>query len=182
MNTSTFVGNLAGDPKLVTSRGGERAIFSIALDEYSKDEEAPPTYVDITVFSGKKDAFARNVAESLTKGKRVVVVGRASTYKIDVEIDGEEKKVTKTSFVATAVAPDLRWQSAKVTKVTADRDDEEERPARSNGRSRRGSDDEADERPPARTKRSRTNDEDADERPARSSRGRKAAADDEDDF
>src|SRR6478735_7743161 len=80
VNTSTFVGNLAGDPKLITSRSGsERAVFSIALDEFSKDDDAPPVYVDVTVFSGRKDSFARNVAESLTKGKRVVVVARAST-------------------------------------------------------------------------------------------------------
>lgn len=126
MNNATFVGNLAADPKLITSkRGSERAIFSVALDEYNKDEDTPPTYVDVTVFSGKKDDFARNVAESLTKGKRVVVIGRATTYKVDAEIDGEEKQITKTSFIATSVAPDLRWQSAKVTKVTTDRDEED---------------------------------------------------------
>lgn len=126
VNNATFVGNLAADPKLITSkRGSERAIFSVALDEYNKDEDTPPTYVDVTVFSGKKDDFARNVAESLTKGKRVVVIGRATTYKVDAEIDGEDRQITKTSFIATSVAPDLRWQSAKVTKVTTDRDHED---------------------------------------------------------
>ena len=156
MNTSTFVGNLAGDPKLITSRSGsERAVFSIALDEFSKDDDAPPVYVDVTVFSGRKDSFARNVAESLTKGKRVVVVARASTYKVEAEVDGEAKNITKTSFVATSVAPDLRWQSAKITKVVADRDEDaaEDRPGRS-GR-RVDADEDKTEDPPARTTRRR---------------------------
>ena len=125
MNSAVFVGNLAADPKLITSKAGaERAVFSLALDEYNRDEDTPPTYVDVTVFSGKKDSFARNVAESLTKGKRVIVTGRATTYKVEAEVDGESKNITKTSFIATTVAPDLRWQSAKVTKVTVDRDDD----------------------------------------------------------
>ncbi|GAA3635301.1 single-stranded DNA-binding protein [Microlunatus ginsengisoli] len=152
MNNATFVGNLTADPKLITSRAGsERAVFSIALDEYGRDDDAPPTYVDVTVFSGKRDSFARNVAESLTKGKRVVVIGRASTYRVEAEIDGESKNITKTNFIATAVAPDLRWQSAKVTRVTLDSDadaggdrtgqasqsgqDEPEKPAHRPGRS-----------------------------------------------
>ena len=162
MNSAVFVGNLAADPKLITSKAGaERAVFSLALDEYNRDEDTPPTYVDVTVFSGKKDAFARNVAASLTKGKRVIVTGRATTYKVEAEVDGESKNITKTSFIATTVAPDLRWQAAKVTKVTIDRDDdqadvEEERPARGSGRP-------------------------GDDKPARSSRSSRSTATDEDD-
>lgn len=138
MNNVVFVGNLAADPKLITSKAGsQRAVFSVALDEYNRDEDTTPTYVDVTVFSGKKDSFARNVAESLTKGKRVIVTGRATTYKVEAEVDGESKNITKTSFIATTVAPDLRWQTAKVVKVTTDRDDTdpEEEPARRPSRS-----------------------------------------------
>ena len=161
MNNVVFVGNLAADPKLITSKAGsERAVFSLALDEYNREEDTPPTYVDVTVFSGKKDSFARNVAESLTKGKRVIVTGRATTYKVEAEVDGESKNNTKTSFIATAVAPDLRWQTAKITKVTADRDedDADERPARRSDRSG-----EADhEKPVHRSSRSTAKDEDDD--------------------
>jgi single-stranded DNA-binding protein len=161
VNSAVFVGNLAADPKLITSKAGaERAVFSLALDEYNRDEDTPPTYVDVTVFSGKKDSFARNVAESLTKGKRVIVTGRATTYKVEAEVDGESKNITKTSFIATTVAPDLRWQAAKVTKITVDHDDqaevEEERPARRSGRP-------------------------SDDKPARSSRSSRSTAKDEDD-
>jgi len=161
VNNVVFVGNLAADPKLITSKAGaERAVFSLALDEYNREEDTPPTYVDVTVFSGKKDSFARNVAESLTKGKRVIVTGRATTYKVEAEVDGESKNITKTSFIATAVAPDLRWQTAKITKVTADRDedDADERPARRSGRSG----DTDDEKPAHRSSRSTAKDEDDD--------------------
>jgi single-stranded DNA-binding protein len=161
VNNVVFVGNLAADPKLITSKAGsERAVFSLALDEYNREEDTPPTYVDVTVFSGKKDSFARNVAESLTKGKRVIVTGRATTYKVEAEVEGESKNITKTSFIATTVAPDLRWQTAKVTKVTADRDEDDaaERPARGSSRSS-----EADGEKPARqSSRSTAKDEDDD--------------------
>lgn len=159
MNSVVFVGNLAADPKLITSKAGsERAVFSLALDEFNRDEDTPPTYVDVTVFSGKKDAFARNVAESLTKGKRVIVTGRATTYKVEAEVDGEAKNITKTSFIATTVAPDLRWQTAKVTKVTADRDDEQ-RPA---SRSSKSDEDEEAAKPARRTSRRSSKDDDDD--------------------
>ena len=165
MNSVVFVGNLAADPKLITSKAGsERAVFSLALDEFNRDEDTPPTYVDVTVFSGKKDAFARNVAESLTKGKRVIVTGRATTWKVEAEVDGEAKNITKTSFIATTVAPDLRWQTAKITKVTADRDDDadEERPARRTSRSSKSEEDEEEAKPARRTSRRSSKGEDDD--------------------
>ena len=179
MNNATFVGNLTADPKLITSRAGsERAVFSIALDEYGRDDDAPPTYVDVTVFSGKRDSFARNVAESLTKGKRVVVIGRASTYRVEAEIDGESKNITKTNFIATAVAPDLRWQSAKVTRVTLDADADADAGGDRTGQASQSGQDEP-EKPAHRPGRSGDGDT-----AARSSAGRsrRTAADDDDDF
>ena len=45
------------------------------------------------------------------------MVGRLNTYSKDVTIDGDDKSLTMVSFTASAIGPDLRWATAKVTKV-----------------------------------------------------------------
>lgn len=117
MNSTSFVGNLVRDPVLRTSQNGKnRATFAVAVNEGERGTDSEKThFVDVTAFG----TLGENVADSLSKGQRVVIVGRLDTYGKEVEIDGETKNLTQVSFIASAVGPDLRWAHAKVTKVVS---------------------------------------------------------------
>ncbi|NNN03361.1 MAG: single-stranded DNA-binding protein [Acidimicrobiaceae bacterium] len=117
MNNITFVGNLTADPRLVVGQGEgkARATFSVAVNEGQGDRERTH-FVNVTAWG----TLGENVADSLTKGMRVVVVGRINTYPREVIIDGKDKSLTMMSVVATAVGLDLRWVHAKVTKFVRD--------------------------------------------------------------
>lgn len=113
MNSISLVGNLTGDPKLIFGDSGKaRATFSVAVNE-GQGETEKTHFVNVTAFG----TLAENIADSLSKGQRVVVVGRLNTYSKDVTIDGDDKSLTMVSFTASAIGPDLRWATAKVTKV-----------------------------------------------------------------
>jgi single-strand DNA-binding protein len=113
MNSISFVGNLTADPKLIFGNSGKaRATFSVAVNEGQGEAEVTH-FVNVTAFG----SLAENIADSLSKGQRVVVVGRLNTYSKDVTIDGDEKSLTMVNFTASAIGPDLRWATAKVTKV-----------------------------------------------------------------
>jgi single-strand DNA-binding protein len=113
MNSISFVGNLTADPKLIFGDSGKaRATFSVAVNE-GQGETEKTHFVNVTAFG----TLAENITDSLSKGQRVVVVGRLNTYSKDVTIAGEDKSLTMVSFTASAIGPDLRWATAKVTKV-----------------------------------------------------------------
>lgn len=135
MNAIHFVGNLTATPKLVEGASGKRrATFSIAVNEGQGDDEKTH-FLNVTAFG----TLGENVASSLSKGQRVVVVGRLNTYRKEVEVDGEAKNLTMVGVTASAVGPDLRWAVAKVSKITREEapaeevgnDGEEEAPAAS---------------------------------------------------
>ena len=105
MNSISLVGNLTGDPKLIFGDSGKaRATFSVAVNE-GQGETEKTHFVNVTAFG----TLAENIADSLSKGQRVVVVGRLNTYSKDVTIDGDDKSLTMVSFTASAIGPDLRW-------------------------------------------------------------------------
>ena len=115
----TFVGNLGGDPVLRFSENGKpRATFSVAITEGQGDTEKTH-WVDVTAFN----SLAENVAESLAKGMRVVVVGRIDTYKREIETTEGAKQVTTVKFIAQEVSPSLVFAHAKVTKVVREQAD-----------------------------------------------------------
>lgn len=138
MNAIHFVGNLTATPKLVEGANGKRrATFSVAVNEGQGDDEKTH-FVNVTAFG----TLGENVASSLSKGQRVVVVGRLNTYRKEVDVDGEAKSLTMVGFTASAVGPDLRWAVAKVSKIVREdaaadtaaavgNDDEETAPAAS---------------------------------------------------
>ena len=106
MNSMSFVGNLTADPTLrEAASGNKRATFSVAVNEGQGDDEKTH-FVNVTAFG----TLGENLAASLKKGTRVLVVGRLDTY----------PKLTMVNFIASAVGPDLRWATANVTKVVRD--------------------------------------------------------------
>jgi single-strand DNA-binding protein len=109
-------GNLTRDPELTfTQSGAARLRITLAcnnryLDKTSNEwKDGEPTYVDVTIWR----EMAENVADSLTKGDPVTVVGRLKQRKW--EQDGQ----TRTAFEvdADSVSVDLRRRKVNVKRV-----------------------------------------------------------------
>ncbi len=113
----TMVGNLTNDPELrFTPSGAAVASFTVAstprvLDKATnewKDGEA--VFMRCSVWR----QYAENVAESLTKGARVIVTGRLKQRSYETR-EGEKRTVVEMEV--DEVGPALKYATAKVNKV-----------------------------------------------------------------
>ncbi|KAA2256900.1 single-stranded DNA-binding protein [Solihabitans fulvus] len=116
--TITVVGNLTSDPELrFTQSGAAVAGFTVAstprtFDKQSgewKDGEA--LFLRCSVWR----QVAENVAESLTRGSRVIVSGRLRQRSYDTK-EGEKRTVIELEV--DEIGPSLRYATAKVNKVS----------------------------------------------------------------
>ncbi|MER6844782.1 single-stranded DNA-binding protein [Streptomyces platensis] len=115
----TVCGNLVDDPELrFTPAGAAVAKFKVASTPrtFNKQsnawEDGESLFLPCSVWRQQ----AENVAESLTKGMRVVVQGRLKQRSFE---DREGNKRTVFELDVEEVAPSLRNATAKVTKVGA---------------------------------------------------------------
>lgn len=114
----TVIGNLTNDPELrFTPSGAAVASFTVAstprvLDKATnewKDGEA--MFLRCSVWR----QYGENVAESLTKGARVIVTGRLKQRQYETR---EGEKRTSLELDVEEVGPALRYATAKVTRTT----------------------------------------------------------------
>src|SRR5438067_11134502 len=112
-NQVTIVGNLTRDPELrYTPNGAALVKLGIAVSRRIKDDstgqwkDAETSFFDVTAWR----SLAENIAETLTQGMRVVVVGRLRTNSWET---AEGEKRSKVEIEADEVAPSLRWATAK---------------------------------------------------------------------
>lgn len=121
----TIVGNLAADPDLrITAQGKPVASLRVGVTDRVKTDDGwrdrATSWYSVTCWK----ALAENVVESLSKGMRVVVVGRLEIETYETK-DGEKRSAVK--ITANSVGPALDYATAKVTKNTkADAKDGEE--------------------------------------------------------
>jgi single-strand DNA-binding protein len=112
----TLVGNLTADPELrYTPSGLEVANLRIAVTPRIRQEDGSwiqgeTSFHTVTVWRDQ----ATNTAETLTKGARVIVVGRP-TQRSWTDADGTEHQVTEID--AEEVGPSLRWATATLTRT-----------------------------------------------------------------
>ncbi|HEX8345155.1 MAG TPA: single-stranded DNA-binding protein [Actinoplanes sp.] len=118
----TVVGNLTGDPELrFLPNGTGMAKFTVAstprVFDRTKNEyrDGEPLFLTCTVWRD----LAEHVAESLTKGTRVVVVGRLRLSRWEDKETGEKRSAY--GLDVDEVGPSLRFAQAKVTKTTRSR-------------------------------------------------------------
>jgi single-strand DNA-binding protein len=105
----SFAGNLTDDPELRhTEAGIARAMFRVAV---SGRREQEPSFFTVIVWRDQ----AEHAAESLSKGSRVVVVGRLRQRAWTAE-DGSARSVVEV--VAEELGPSLRWATAITTRAT----------------------------------------------------------------
>ena len=113
----TVVGNLAADPELrFTPSGAAVASFTVASTPRTFDRQANEWKDGETLFlrcSVWREA-AENVAESLTKGTRVIVQGRLVQRSFETR-EGEKRTVVEMQV--DEVGPSLRYATAKVTRT-----------------------------------------------------------------
>jgi len=114
----TLVGNLVDDPELrFTPSGQAVANFRIASTPRTFDrqtnewKDGESLYLTCNVWR----QYAENVAESLTKGMRVIVQGRLKQRSYETR-EGEKRTVFEVEV--DEVGPALRSATAKVTRAS----------------------------------------------------------------
>ena len=106
----SFAGNLTDDPELRYTEGGiARASFRVAVSGRNRDSE--PSFFTVIVWRDQ----AEHAAESLSKGSRVVLVGRLRQRAWTAE-DGSTRSVVEV--VAEELGASLRWATATTTRTT----------------------------------------------------------------
>src|SRR6201746_1357602 len=113
----TVIGNLTSDPELrFTQPGRAVANFTVAstprtFDRQSQEwKDGEALFLRCNVWR----QAAENVAESLTRGSRVVVQGRLKQRSFETK-EGEKRTVVELEV--DEVGPSLRYATAKVTRA-----------------------------------------------------------------
>jgi single-strand DNA-binding protein len=105
----SFAGNLTDDPEVRSTQAGiARAMLRVAVLG-RREQEA--SFFTVIVWRDQ----AEHVIESLSKGSRVVVVGRLQQRTWTAE-DGSARSTVEV--VADELGPSLRWATATTTKAT----------------------------------------------------------------
>ena len=113
----TVVGNLTADPELrFTPSGAAVASFTVAstprtFDRQSNDwKDGEALFLRCSIWR----QAAENVAESLTRGARVVVTGRLKQRSFETR-EGEKRTVVELDV--DEVGPSLRYATARVNRT-----------------------------------------------------------------
>lgn len=115
--TITVIGNLTNDPELkFTSTGVAYAKFSVAstprvFDRQSGDwKDGEALFLRCTIWRQP----AEHVAESLSRGARVIVYGRLRQHNYDTP-EGEKRSLYELDV--EEIGPSLRYATAKVQRM-----------------------------------------------------------------
>jgi single-strand DNA-binding protein len=113
-NTVTLVGNITDDPELrFTPNGSAVANFTVAVNRRINRDGQWEDRLDGFFRCNCWRDMAENVAESLQKGMRVMVVGRLQQRTWE---DAEGNKRSAFEIQVDEVGPSLRWATASVQK------------------------------------------------------------------
>lgn len=114
---TTIVGSLTADPELRFTAGGAAvANLTIASNSRRFDKSTdgwvddPPLFMSCSIWRDQ----AENVVESLTKGTRVIAVGRLKQRSYD-DRDGVKRTVVEMEL--DEIGPSLKFATAKVTRA-----------------------------------------------------------------
>jgi len=115
--TITVIGNLTADPELrFTPSGAAVASFTVASTPRTFDrntgewKDGDALFLRCNIWR----QAAENVAESLTRGSRVLVSGRLRQRSFETR-EGEKRTVVELEV--DEVGPSLRYATAKINKV-----------------------------------------------------------------
>jgi single-strand DNA-binding protein len=103
-NQITVNGKVGQEPELRYSQGGMAILTFSVADTYGKDDKKKTTWHNITVFS----KLAENLANTITKGSTVIVVGR---YEQDEFTKKDGTKGKSLKLIADEVGVSCRWNA-----------------------------------------------------------------------
>jgi single-strand DNA-binding protein len=116
-NQVTLVGNLTDDPELrFTANGAAVANFRLAVTPRVRDEgggwrDGETSFFRVNVWR----QHAENVAETLQKGMRCMVIGRLRMRSWETP-EGEKRSVVEVE--ADEIGPSLKFATAKVDRAS----------------------------------------------------------------
>jgi len=114
-NIISFIGNLTDDPDLRFTQGGAPvASFRVASNrrftDRSGNQQEETTFLNVNCWRD----LAENAAESLSKGDRVIVIGRVRVRSYE---NREGQTVWTTEIEADEIAPSLRWARTRIERT-----------------------------------------------------------------
>jgi single-strand DNA-binding protein len=104
----SLAGNFTDQPEVRHTEGGPRAMFRVAVSGLREQEAS---FFTVIVWRDQ----AEHAVESLSKGSRVVVVGRLQQQSWTAE-DGSARSVVEV--LVDELGPSLRWVTATSTRTT----------------------------------------------------------------
>lgn len=116
--TIVQVGNLTGDPEIRYSQSGKPVVnFTVAANESRFDRQANEWKETGTLFlrCSAWNEFAENIANTLSKGMRVIVKGNLKQRNYETR---EGEKRTAYELEVLEVGPSLRYATAQVTRTS----------------------------------------------------------------
>lgn len=115
-NSTAIIGNLTREPEIRYTRDGQAStLLGVAVnrrwqDRQTKEWEESTSFFDVVCWR----ELAENAALSLSKGMRVLVIGRLEQRSWETE-EGERR--SKVEIVAEEVGPSLRFATAEVQRT-----------------------------------------------------------------
>lgn len=115
-NAVQLIGNITRDPELrFTPNGQATATFGLAVNRrwqnrQTNEWEEATSFFDIVCWR----ELAEHAAESLSRGTRIIVVGRMEQRSWETQ---EGDKRSKVEVIADELGPSLRWANATIQKV-----------------------------------------------------------------
>jgi len=103
-NHITITGKVGQEPELRFTPGGMAVLTFSVADTYGKDDKKKTTWHNITVFS----KLAENVANTISKGSTVIIVGR---YEQDEFTKKDGTKGKSVKVIADEVGVSCRWNA-----------------------------------------------------------------------
>jgi single-strand DNA-binding protein len=105
----SFAGNLIDQPEVRSTEGGiARTVFRVAV---SGRREQEPSFFTVVVWRDQ----AEHAAQSLSRGSRMVVIGRRQQRSWTAQ-DGSARSVVEV--VADELGPSFRWATATTARAT----------------------------------------------------------------
>jgi single-strand DNA-binding protein len=116
--TVTFEGNIAADLEATYTTSGKQVVrFPVLVNRRRKDPhtgewtDAEPTRHNCTAFG----TLGEHIADSLTKGDRILIVGTVTTDTWTDKDTGDKR--TMPRVLVDAAGPSLRWATTTVRKA-----------------------------------------------------------------
>lgn len=114
--TTTITGNLTADPELTFTPSGAAVVnFTVAASDRVMDKatgewkDGDPTFIRCSIWR----TYAENVAESLSKGARVIVTGKLRSRSYETR-EGEKRTVVELE--AEEIGAAMRYATVTITR------------------------------------------------------------------